>query len=111
MVPKSTTLHFDYTGALPERCSSGTLYFMVSCWGSYIHLEPLHSLKGADTAQALEDTIDFYRSKGVRLDGIRLDNQSSPELRAAAAKRAIIRYLVSSNQKEANRSERAIQTA
>jgi hypothetical protein len=25
-VPKSTTLHFDYTGALPERCNSGTLY-------------------------------------------------------------------------------------
>jgi hypothetical protein len=23
--PRSTTLHFDYTGALPERCTSGTL--------------------------------------------------------------------------------------
>jgi hypothetical protein len=110
-VPRSTTLHFDYIGALPERCSAGTLYFMVSCWGSYIHLEPLHSLKGAHTAQALEYTVVFYRSKGVLLDGLRLDNQSSPELRATAAKFATIRHLVPSNQKEANRSERAIQTA
>ncbi len=80
---------------------------MVSCWGSYIHLEPLHSLKGAHTAQAFEDTVVFYRSKGVLLDGIRLDNQSSPELRATAVNFATIRHLVPSNQKEANRSERA----
>jgi hypothetical protein len=31
-IPKSSTLHLDYTGAaLPERCTSGILYFMVSC--------------------------------------------------------------------------------
>jgi hypothetical protein len=36
--PKSTTIHCNYKGPLPERCSSGTLYFMVSCWASYINL-------------------------------------------------------------------------
>ena len=39
-VPESTTLHFNYTGALPERCSSGTLYFMVACWGITFILRP-----------------------------------------------------------------------
>jgi hypothetical protein len=33
-VTKSTTLHFDYTGPLPERCSAGTLHFMISCYES-----------------------------------------------------------------------------
>jgi hypothetical protein len=67
LLPKSTILHCDYTGALPERCSSGTLYFMVSCCRSYIHLEPLSSLKGHHTASALLDTVTFFRSKGVAL--------------------------------------------
>ena len=31
-VPRSTTLHLDYTGPLPEACTSGTRYF-------HIHLE------------------------------------------------------------------------
>ena len=66
-VPKSTTLHFDYTGAFPERCSSGTLYLMISTWGSYIHLEPLDNLKGSTTAKALTTTVQFYRDKKVLL--------------------------------------------
>jgi hypothetical protein len=40
---KSRTFHFDYTGPLPERYSSGTLYFMVSCHGGYIHIKLLKS--------------------------------------------------------------------
>jgi hypothetical protein len=46
-VPKSTTLHMDYTEDLPETCLSGTRCFMVSCWESYIHLEPLVNLRSA----------------------------------------------------------------
>ncbi len=32
-ITKSTVLHLDYTGDLPEICLSGTRCFMVSCWG------------------------------------------------------------------------------
>jgi hypothetical protein len=31
-VGKSNTLHLDYTGAFPERLSSGALYLIVSCY-------------------------------------------------------------------------------
>jgi hypothetical protein len=87
---KSRTFHFDYTGPLTERCSSGTLYFMVSCWGSYSHIRPLTSLKGPCTAEAFQKTVTFYRSKGVTLELARSDNQASPEIRASAT--ALIRY-------------------
>jgi hypothetical protein len=40
-----------------------------------------------------------------------MDNQTSPELRAAAVKLGLTKGLVPSNQKEPNRSERATQTA
>jgi hypothetical protein len=83
-VPKSTILHCDYTGTLPERCTSGTLYFMVSCCRSYIHLEPLTSLKGSHTVTGLADTITFFRTKGVGIMTIRMDNQGSPEFSATA---------------------------
>jgi hypothetical protein len=87
------------------------MYFMVSCWGCYINIQPLTSLKGAQTAEALVNAVTFFRSKGIILDDTRMDNQTSPELRAAAIKLGLTKGLVSSNQKEANRSERAIQTA
>ncbi len=61
---------------------------MVSCWASYIHLEPLMSLKGSLTATGLLDTVTLFRSKGVVLMVIMvigMDNQSSPEFEAAAA--------------------------
>jgi hypothetical protein len=102
-VHKSTKLHFDYTGPLPERCASGMLYFMVSCWGFYINIQPLTSLKGTQTAEALVKTVQFYRSHGIILDDIRMDNQTSPELRAVAVKLGLTKGPVPSNQKEPNR--------
>jgi hypothetical protein len=110
-VPKSTILHCDYTGALPERCTSGTLYFMVSCCRSYIRFEPLTSLKGSYTATGLADTITFFRTKGVEVITIRMDNQGSPEFSATKAQLDLKIELVTSFQKESNRAERAIQTA
>jgi hypothetical protein len=85
-VPRSKTLHIDYTGRLPERCETGTLYFLVACHGAYIHLEPLTSMQGPETATAITSAVEFYRQHGVQLDTIRMDNQSSPEARAAANK-------------------------
>ena len=110
-VTKSTTLHLDYTGAWPERGSMGTSHLEISTWGSYIHITPLTGLKGAQTAESLTKTLSFFREKGVVIDSLRVDNQSSPEFRAAAKSVQIISDLVSANQKEPNRAERAIQTA
>jgi hypothetical protein len=83
-VPKSTTLHLDYTGQLAERCETGTTFFLVACHGSYIHLEPLSNLRGPDTAAAVTAAVEFFRKHGVILNKIRMDNQSSPEVREAA---------------------------
>jgi hypothetical protein len=110
-VPRSITLHLDYTGALPKRCASGTLYFMVSCWGHYIHIEPLSSLQGPHTSKALTKTIHFFCSKKITLQGVRMDNQSSNEIRAATTALGLLTQFVSAHQKEPNRAERAIQTA
>jgi hypothetical protein len=43
--PRSKILHLDYTGPLPDVCSSGTRYFQVSCYGGYINIQPLRSLR------------------------------------------------------------------
>ncbi len=110
-VIKSTTLHLDYTGAWPERGSMGTSHLEISTWESYIHINPLTGLKGAQTSESLTKTLSFFRDKGVVIDSLRVDNQSSPEFRAAARSVHIISDLVSANQKEPNRAERAIQTA
>ena len=32
-MPRSQTIHLDYTGPLPDVCTSGARYFQVSCWG------------------------------------------------------------------------------
>ncbi len=110
-VPRSTTLHLDYTGRLPRRGSNGTLYFLISCWGSYIHIEPLKNLQGNDTADAIERTVKFFRDQNVVLNKLRMDNQSSPEVRSMATRLNVEWDLVNPYQKEPNRAERAIRTA
>jgi hypothetical protein len=109
-VPKSTTLHLDYTGRMPSRGSNGTLYFLFACWGSYIHLEPLTNLKGPDTALAIRNAVNFFRNKHVEIDTLRMDNQTSPEVRAMASELDLQWDLVNPYQKEPNRAERAIRT-
>ena len=110
-VPKSTSLHLDYTGRLPTRGSKGTLYFLVACWGSYIHLEPLSSMTGAATAVAIKAAVTFFRDKQVTLTTIRMDNQSSPEVRQLAHELDLQWDIVTPYQKQPNRAERAIRTA
>ena len=110
-VPRSTTIHLDYTGRLPARGSAGTLYYLIACWGSYIHLEPLKTMKGAETAAAITSAVRFFRDQLVDLTTIRMDNQSSPEVRQAAKDLKLEWDLVNPYQKEPNRAERAIRTA
>jgi hypothetical protein len=82
----------------------------VVCRGSCIHLEPLTSLQGPETATAMHQPL-FFRKHGVQLDSIKMDNQSSPEAKSAAIKLSLRRELVNPNQKEPNRAERATRTA
>ena len=58
-VPKSTTLHLDYTGTLPEVGSNGTRMFMITCWGRYIHIQPMANLRDEATGTAFREAI-FY---------------------------------------------------
>ncbi len=103
-VPRSTTIHLDYTGRLPQRGSKGTLYFLVACWGSYIHFEPLTTMKGPATATAVKSAVLFFRKQNVHLDTIRMDNQSSPEIKQTAEELDLQLDLVNPHQKEPNRA-------
>ena len=109
-VPKSTILHLDYTGDLPEVCLSGTRCFMVSCWGSYIHLQPLTSLRTAQTTAALQRTLTFWTARRVLIETIRMDNQYSSDFAHALKDKRITLSLVSPYDKAPNRAERAIRT-
>jgi hypothetical protein len=73
-VTKSATPHLDYAGPLPEPCTSGTRYFMVSCNDGYIHLEALTTLRAAQTVAALTRAVTFFRHRHVNLTCIRMDN-------------------------------------
>jgi hypothetical protein len=77
-VPRSKTLHIDYTGSLSERCEMGTVYFLVAYHGSYIHVEPLTSLQGPKTATAITSTVDFFQKRDVQLDNIRIRQSIQP---------------------------------
>ena len=68
-------------------------------------------MHGAETAKAMKAAILFFRQHNVALDTIRMDNQSSPEVKQLAIKLNLQCDLVSPYQKEPNRAERAIRTA
>ncbi len=110
-VPKSKTLHLDYTGPLPEGCTTGTRYFQIACWGGYIHLQPLVSLRAEHTTQALRATVEFFRKHDVEIDKVRMDNQQSQPLLHLATELKVAWDLVPPYIKNPNRAERAIRTA
>jgi hypothetical protein len=99
------------TQALPDVCSSGTRYFQVSCYGGYINLQPLRSLRQEHTTVALKGTVEFFRQHGVEITEIRMDNQQSVALLQMAKTLKIKWDLGSPYVKNPNRSERAIRTA
>ena len=70
-VQKSTTLHIDYTGNLPEIGSGGTRLFLISCWGRYIHLQPLKNLRDEATTTALKECLEFWRGHQIVIESIR----------------------------------------
>jgi hypothetical protein len=74
------------------------------------YFEPLTNLRGLDTATALKATVEFFRKNKVILDTLRMDNQSSPEVRQMASDLHLEWELVNPYQKEPNRAERAIRT-
>jgi hypothetical protein len=110
-VPKSTTIHLDYTGILPEVGSNGTRMFMITCWGRYIHIQPMANLRDEATASAFKEAILFWRGKGIVIDTVRMDNQCSAAVRSMAVTLDVTLGFVPPHDKSPNRAERAIRTA
>ncbi len=109
--PRSRTLHMDYTGQLPTPCTSGVQYFQIACWGHYIDIQPLTSLRAAQTTQALMASVNFFRKHGIILDTLRMDNQQSYDLRETARILKLHMEFIAPEVKKPNRAERAIRTA
>jgi hypothetical protein len=110
-VPKSTTLHIDYTGNLPEIGSNGTRLYLISCWGKYIHIQPLTNLRDEATTTALKECLAFWRENNIVIETIRLDNQTSAAFTQMAKTLHVALSFVSPYDKGPNRAERAIRTA
>ena len=110
-VPKSRTLHMDYTGQLPTACTSGVQYFQIACWGHYIDIQPLTSLRAAQTTKALIASVNFFREHEIILDTLRMDNQRSLDLIETARSLKLKIEYISPEVKRPNRAERAIRTA
>jgi hypothetical protein len=110
---RSRTLHMDYTGELPTPCTSGVQYFQIACWGHFIDIQPLTSLRAVQITKALAASVDFFRSHGIILDTLRMDNQQSYDLRETARilKLEMEFTSIAPEVKRPNRAERAIRTA
>ncbi len=107
-VPKSRTLHMDYTGQLPIACCSfGVQYLQTACWGHYINIQALTSLRAAQTTKALTAAVNFFRKHGIILETLRMDNQQSLDLQEKAKKLKLTIEYISPEVKRPNRAERA----
>jgi hypothetical protein len=110
-VPKSRTLHMDYTEQLPMAGTSGVQYFQIACWGHYIGIQLLTSLRAAQTSKALIASVKFFREHEIILDTLRMDNQRSFDLIETARNLKLKIEYISPEVKRPNRAERAIRTA
>ncbi len=90
--------------------STGTVV-TITCWGRYIHLQPLNNLRDETTTVALEEAIKFWRGHNITIDSVRMDNQTSTKFSNMAKQLDITLAYVPPHDKSPNRAERAIRTA
>ena len=115
-IPPDVTVHADFKGPHPIPSARGHTHILVMVYKNYSHLEPAKGVNGASMADAYARGLAFYAARGVAGDQqhLRMDNVTSPELRALLAKRHVaghplqIEY-VPPNVHRANRAEKAIQ--
>ena len=112
LAPFQERVHLDATGAYIYSNGSKTYDLVFFDEDSnYIHVEQLRGLSSTDYAVAIQDGIDFYRSKRFNIKVFRMDNQTS-ELVTALIKTTnqLDIELVPSYSHRALRAERAIGT-
>ena len=108
---KLYSLHSDATGEFPFESFDGNKYILVSVFLNYIHVEPLKDRTSPSYVEAYRATVNFYKSFGIPISLLRLDNESSKPLEAYFKNEARIPFqYISPNNKRASKAERAIQS-
>ena len=103
--------HSDLTGKFPLSSRRGFMYFLVSLWRGYIHVELLKARTASEYLRAYSSTLEVFQAHGnVRITLQRLDNETSKELDSfLRAKVDSVQY-VPAHSHRANKAERAIRT-
>ncbi len=68
--------YMDYTGQLPTACTSGVQYCQIVRWDHYIDIQPLTSLRAAQTTKACIASVKFYRKHEIIYGTLRMNNHS-----------------------------------
>ena len=102
----------DLTGRFPVKSKSGNQYIMVLLTEqqNYIHLEPMKNRSSPEYVRAFQHGVNFFKSHNIILNHVRIDNETSSELEAAARDINIEFEYVAPHMHRANRAERAIRT-
>jgi hypothetical protein len=81
--------HGDLKGPHPRTSKRGNKHVLVVVCNNFMHLEAVSSKEGKIVADAYERSLNFYANRGVYGRFLRIDNSSSPHLRALLAKRRL----------------------
>jgi hypothetical protein len=114
MATPKHSLHGDLKGPHPSPSSTGTTHLLVAVHNNYIHIEGCNGVDGASMADSYQRALTFFSDRGITNKFLRIDNASSPHLRAILAKRRlngqpITLEFVPPGMHRANRAEKAIQ--
>eukprot|EP01034_Spumella_vulgaris_P028684 gene28684-35585_t len=108
-------LHYsDLAGRFPVTSLHGMEYHLIQYCedANYIHVELLRSRKGPEYTRAYQAGTEFFMKHGIRPEFERLDNETSPELKAyceSLTPPIVIQY-VAPGMHRANKAERCIRT-
>ena len=104
----------DATGRYPVTSKTGNQYVLVFfCVDeNYIHTEPLARREAADYLKAYKAGTEFFRTKGITITFVMLDNETSKQLERFCSSQSpaiAVQYVPPGNHR-ANKAERAIRT-
>ena len=106
-------LHCDNTGNIKIKSTYGnqSVLVMYSECGNYIHMEPMPSATATAFVAAYTRGFQWFRSRGIYPEFVRLDNQTSVELDAFFRLNHTGTDLVPPNNHRTLKAERMIRTA
>lgn len=108
LTSSSQVIQGDATGAFPRKSRRGKQFFLVTVYKNYTHVELLSDRTAQEYVRAWTATVKFFSHRGHSISKVRIDNETSDDLKTSLTSQDISVETVPANDHRRNLAENVI---